>query len=203
MVSERTRELAGNANFQATGSLRTGEKAVTIKAWNSAPSSPTSGASSPRIPPEPGPWTASKTPPWPSSGDAWPGWAAGATCRRTGATAPETDGRGRWASPGFVDPHTHLLFGGDRSQEFNRRLHGVTYAQIAAEGGGIRETVRATRQAEHWRSWWPSGRSACRSCAARAWSTWRPRPATASPSNPRPGCWKPMASCRSGAGASM
>jgi len=62
------------------------------------------------------------------------------------ATAP-VDGRGRWASPGFVDPHTHLLFGGDRSQEFNRRLHGVTYAQIAAEGGGIRETVRATRQA--------------------------------------------------------
>jgi imidazolonepropionase len=61
--------------------------------------------------------------------------------------AATVDGRGRWASPGFVDPHTHLLFGGDRSQEFNRRLHGVTYAQIAAEGGGIRETVRATRQA--------------------------------------------------------
>jgi imidazolonepropionase len=57
------------------------------------------------------------------------------------------DGQGRWASPGFVDPHTHLLFGGDRSKEFNRRLHGETYAQIAAEGGGIRETVRATRAA--------------------------------------------------------
>ena len=55
------------------------------------------------------------------------------------------DGNGYWASPGFVDPHTHLLFGGDRSREFNRRLHGVSYAQIAAEGGGIRETVRATR----------------------------------------------------------
>jgi imidazolonepropionase len=62
-------------------------------------------------------------------------------------TAKKVDGQGRWASPGFVDPHTHLLFGGDRSQEFNRRLQGVTYAQIAAEGGGIRETVRATRQA--------------------------------------------------------
>lgn len=61
--------------------------------------------------------------------------------------ADQLDGQGRWASPGFVDPHTHLLFGGDRSQEFNRRLHGVTYAQIASEGGGIRETVRATRQA--------------------------------------------------------
>jgi imidazolonepropionase len=55
------------------------------------------------------------------------------------------DGSGRWASPGFVDPHTHLLFGGDRSGEFNRRLHGVSYAQIASDGGGIRETVRATR----------------------------------------------------------
>ena len=61
--------------------------------------------------------------------------------------ANKLDGKGRWASPGFVDPHTHLLFGGDRSQEFNRRLQGVTYAQIAAEGGGIRETVRATRKA--------------------------------------------------------
>jgi len=63
------------------------------------------------------------------------------------AEAPRIDGGGRWATPGFVDPHTHLVFGGDRSQEFNRRLHGDTYAQIAAEGGGIRETVRATRAA--------------------------------------------------------
>ena len=61
--------------------------------------------------------------------------------------AEQVDGGGRWASPGFVDPHTHLLFGGDRSQEFNRRLHGVTYAEISAEGGGIRETMRATRAA--------------------------------------------------------
>ncbi|MDR0498840.1 MAG: imidazolonepropionase [Holophagales bacterium] len=63
------------------------------------------------------------------------------------ANSEQIDGKGKWASPGFVDPHTHLIFGGDRSQEFNRRLHGVTYAQIASEGGGIRETVRATRQA--------------------------------------------------------
>ena len=61
--------------------------------------------------------------------------------------AERLDGGGRWAAPGFVDPHTHLLFGGDRSQEFNRRLHGVSYAEIAAEGGGIRETMRATRAA--------------------------------------------------------
>ena len=63
------------------------------------------------------------------------------------AGARSVDGRGRWASPGFVDPHTHLLFGGDRSQEFNRRLHGASYADIAEGGGGIRETVRATRAA--------------------------------------------------------
>jgi len=61
--------------------------------------------------------------------------------------APTVDGGGAWATPGFVDPHTHLLFAGDRGGEFNRRLHGVPYGQIAAEGGGIRETVRATREA--------------------------------------------------------
>ncbi len=61
--------------------------------------------------------------------------------------APRIDGEGAWATPGFVDPHTHLLFAGDRSQEFNRRLQGATYQQIADEGGGIRETVRATRAA--------------------------------------------------------
>ena len=63
------------------------------------------------------------------------------------ADAPRVDGGGAWATPGFVDPHTHLLFGGNRSGEFNRRLAGVSYQQIAAEGGGIRETVRATRGA--------------------------------------------------------
>jgi imidazolonepropionase len=63
------------------------------------------------------------------------------------ADATKVDGGGAWATPGFVDPHTHLLFGGNRSGEFNRRLHGVSYQEIAAAGGGIRETVRATRDA--------------------------------------------------------
>ncbi len=63
------------------------------------------------------------------------------------ADAPRVDGGGAWATPGFVDPHTHLLFGGNRTGEFNRRLQGVSYQQLAAEGGGIRETVRATRAA--------------------------------------------------------
>jgi len=50
-------------------------------------------------------------------------------------------------TPGLVDCHTHLVFGGDRSQEFEQRLNGVSYAEIAAQGGGILSTVRATRNA--------------------------------------------------------
>jgi len=54
---------------------------------------------------------------------------------------------GRWITPGLVDCHTHLVFAGDRAQEFERRLQGASYEQIAREGGGILSTVRATRQA--------------------------------------------------------
>lgn len=50
--------------------------------------------------------------------------------------------------PGFVDPHTHAVFAGDRRGELRRRLAGETYAEIAATGGGILETVRATREAD-------------------------------------------------------
>ncbi len=49
--------------------------------------------------------------------------------------------------PGFVDPHTHVVFAGDRREELRRRLAGATYAEIAAAGGGILSTVRATRDA--------------------------------------------------------
>ena len=52
--------------------------------------------------------------------------------------------------PGFVDPHTHLVFAGDRRDELRRRLAGASYAEIAASGGGIVKTVGATRAAsEH------------------------------------------------------
>jgi imidazolonepropionase len=60
------------------------------------------------------------------------------------------DGRGCTVIPGFVDPHTHLVFAGDRRDELRRRLAGATYADIAASGGGIVKTVAATRAAsEH------------------------------------------------------
>lgn len=57
------------------------------------------------------------------------------------------DARGGTAIPGFVDSHTHIPFAGFRESEFNRRLQGETYADIAASGGGIASTVHATRAA--------------------------------------------------------
>jgi imidazolonepropionase len=57
------------------------------------------------------------------------------------------DAKGATAIPGFVDSHTHIPFAGFRESEFNRRLDGETYAEIAASGGGIASTVRATRAA--------------------------------------------------------
>lgn len=53
---------------------------------------------------------------------------------------------GAWITPGFIDCHTHLVYGGNRATEWEQRLTGVPYQQIAAEGGGIVSTVRATRQ---------------------------------------------------------
>lgn len=54
---------------------------------------------------------------------------------------------GSWLTPGLIDCHTHSVFGGNRSVEFEQRLQGVSYAEIAANGGGIASTVRATREA--------------------------------------------------------
>jgi imidazolonepropionase len=68
-----------------------------------------------------------------------------------GADAPAgeaaVDCEGRLVTPGLVDCHTHLVYGGNRAHEFEQRLTGVSYAEIARAGGGIAATVRATRAA--------------------------------------------------------
>src|SRR5262249_16473014 len=60
---------------------------------------------------------------------------------------PVTDCRGKWVTPGFIDCHTHLVWGGSRAAGWEMRLGGVPYAEIARRGGGILSTVRATRAA--------------------------------------------------------
>jgi imidazolonepropionase len=67
-----------------------------------------------------------------------------------GAIGPETeviDAQGGFVSPGLIDPHTHLVFAGERSAEFELRCQGASYLEIARSGGGIMSTVRATRAA--------------------------------------------------------
>jgi imidazolonepropionase len=64
------------------------------------------------------------------------------------AAEREEDCGGRWITPGLIDPHTHLVYAGDRSREFEMRLEGRSYEEIAREGGGIVSTMRATRDAD-------------------------------------------------------
>ena len=61
--------------------------------------------------------------------------------------ASRTDCDGRWITPGLIDCHTHLVYGGNRAEEFEQRLAGASYQEIARRGGGIVSTVRATRAA--------------------------------------------------------
>jgi imidazolonepropionase len=58
------------------------------------------------------------------------------------------EGDGGWVTPGLVDCHTHLVYAGSRAREFELRLQGVSYEEIARRGGGIRSTVTATREAD-------------------------------------------------------
>ena len=74
---------------------------------------------------------------------AWVG--ARADAPMAGATV--IDGAGAWLTPGLIDCHTHIVHAGNRSGEFEARLHGASYTDIAAAGGGIHATVRATRAA--------------------------------------------------------
>src|SRR4051794_23883560 len=61
--------------------------------------------------------------------------------------AERLDCEGRWITPGLIDCHTHLVYAGNRAREFELRLKGASYEEIARAGGGILSTVRATRAA--------------------------------------------------------
>jgi imidazolonepropionase len=75
---------------------------------------------------------------------AWAGQRSDAPKDKAGKTV---DCGGRLLTPGLIDCHTHLVYGGNRANEFEMRLNGVAYADIAKAGGGILSTVRATREA--------------------------------------------------------
>lgn len=62
-------------------------------------------------------------------------------------TADVVDGQGGLLTPGLIDCHTHLVWAGSRANEFAQRLHGISYQEIAEQGGGIKSTVKATRDA--------------------------------------------------------
>jgi imidazolonepropionase len=74
-------------------------------------------------------------------------WIGAARDVATASAARTLDARGRWVTPGLVDCHTHLVYAGNRADEFEARQRGASYAEIAQRGGGILATVRATRGA--------------------------------------------------------
>ena len=78
---------------------------------------------------------------------AWVGAAKDMPATLADGTDRVIELAGRWVTPGLIDCHTHIVFGGQRAAEFARRTAGTSYAEIAREGGGILNTVRATRGA--------------------------------------------------------
>jgi imidazolonepropionase len=80
---------------------------------------------------------------------AWIGAAAEGKARAAAQSVPVHDAHGLWMTPGLIDCHTHLVYGGHRVEEFEKRLCGVSYEDIARAGGGIQSTVQATRAATH------------------------------------------------------
>ena len=76
---------------------------------------------------------------------AWLGDAADLPAEHAGL--PRHDGGGALVTPGLVDCHTHLVYGGQRANEFAMRLAGASYEEVAKAGGGIVSSVRATRGA--------------------------------------------------------
>ncbi len=80
---------------------------------------------------------------------AWIGPADEGSREATAHGIPIHDAQGLWLTPGLIDCHTHLVYGGHRVEEFEKRLCGVSYEDIARAGGGIQSTVQATRAATH------------------------------------------------------
>jgi imidazolonepropionase len=78
---------------------------------------------------------------------AWIGSASEALARATSQRIPVHRCEGQWMTPGLIDCHTHLVYGGDRVEEYEKRLCGVSYEEISRMGGGIQSTVNATRRA--------------------------------------------------------
>jgi imidazolonepropionase len=78
---------------------------------------------------------------------AWIGPAAEAAARASAGNIPVENCRGLWMTPGLIDCHTHLVYGGSRVEEFEKRLCGMSYEEISRAGGGIQSTVDATRAA--------------------------------------------------------
>ena len=74
-------------------------------------------------------------------------WCGADAARPAVAAGHEVDLQGGLLTPGLIDAHTHLVYGGDRAAEFEQRLQGASYEEIARAGGGIRSTVAATRAA--------------------------------------------------------
>ena len=79
---------------------------------------------------------------------AWIGAAEEARSRARARGIPIEEAEGFWMTPGLIDCHTHLVYGGNRVAEFEQRLCGVPYEEIARSGGGIQSTVNATRRAD-------------------------------------------------------
>lgn len=78
---------------------------------------------------------------------AWVGEGSALSSEQIQSAGKVVDVQGRCVTPGLIDCHTHLVYGGNRSNEFGMRLAGATYAELAKAGGGIRASVRSTRAA--------------------------------------------------------
>ena len=109
------------------------------------------------------------------------GWAHRLCRARTGIYGAEiVDCGGRWVTPGLIDCHTHLVYGGNRAAEFEARLNGATYEEIARAGGGIASTVRATREASE-EALYAASLPRLNRCWPRVLRRWRLNPVTGYP----------------------